>query len=237
MALMKWDETGDRKYQTGTDRGVLYSHNDDGSYGVATSGQTTTGYAVPWNGLTGVTQSPSGAEANPIYADNIKYLNLYSAEEFAATITAYTYPDEFAECDGSAELDHTTIPGVYVGQQRRKSFGFSYRNIIGNDVNGNDYGYEINLIYGCMASPSEKAHSTVNDSPEAVELSWELTTTPESFEGHTGYEGLKPTSIITIDSTKVDSTKLSKLEAVLYDDAAGRLPRPWEISGIMNANG
>lgn len=209
-----WDKTGERFYETGIDRGVLYP-TVDGAY--------STG--VVWNGLTGVTESPSGAEASPIYADNIKYLNLVSAEEFGGTIEAYTYPDEFAECDGSAEL----APGVYIGQQARKTFGFCYRTKLGNDVKGDEYGYKLHILYGCLAAPSERSYATVNDSPEAATLSWELNTTPVNVDGY------KPTACVTIDSTKVDATKLAELEAILYgsDEEEARLPLPDEIVTLL----
>lgn len=211
MPALVWDKTGERFYETGVDRGVLYV-------------MTPTGYGngVAWNGLTTVTESPSGAESNPQYADNIKYLNLISAEEFACTIEAFTYPDEFMVCDGSAEL----AEGVYVGQQNRKSFGFSYRTKVGNDVEGQDHGYKIHLVYGAMAAPSEKAYNTINDSPEAITFSWEISTTPVAVSG------LRPTALITIDSTKVDATKLAAFEAILYGAAAAEaeLPLPDEVA-------
>lgn len=196
MAKIVWDTTGDRLYETGVDHGVLYP--------VATGGTYPAG--VAWNGLTAVTESPSGAEATALYADNIKYLNLFSAEEFGATIEAYTYPDEFAQCDGSAEI----AGGVTIGQQDRKTFGLSYRTIVGNDVEGQNYGYKIHVIYGAMASPSEKAYATVNDSPEAITFSWEITTTPVNVTG------FKPTASLTIDSAKADKEKLKALETILY---------------------
>lgn len=196
MSRIVWDQTGQRLYETGIDRGVLYPIQAGGLYNKG----------VAWNGLTAVTESPSGAEATPIYADNIKYLNLMSAEEFAATIEAYTYPDEFAECDGSASL----AEGVVIGQQNRKLFGLCYRTLVGNDVDSNDHGYKLHLIYGGQASPSEKAYTTVNDSPEAISFSWEVNTTPVNVAG------FKPTSCITIDSTKADATCLKKLEDILY---------------------
>lgn len=211
-----WDAAGKRFYETGVKKGVLYVQDNKGTYPKG----------VAWNGLTGVTESPSGAEANPIYADDMKYLNLYSAEEFGATIEAYTYPDEFAECDGSAEL--TT--GVTIGQQKRKAFGMCYRTVLGNDVTGEDYGYKLHIIYGAMASPSEKAYATVNDSPEAITFSWEVTTTPVNVEG------MKPTASLVIDSTKVDASKLSALEAILYgsENTDPRLPLPNEIKTLMS---
>lgn len=217
MPKLTWDNTGERIFETGVKQGVLYPIQIDGKY---TKG-------VAWNGLTAVTESPSGAEATPLYADDIKYLNLLSNEEFGATIEAYTYPDEFAECDGSAEL----ATGVMIGQQKRKVFGLCYRTTIGNDVDGNDHGYKLHLIYGCLAAPSEKAYSTINDSPEAITFSWEVTTTPVNVEG------FKPTSQITIDSTKADPTKLAALEAVLYGEAAteAKLPLPDEVATLMTA--
>ena len=215
MAKILWDEIGKRLYETGVDHGVLYPQVGSGSYPKG----------VAWNGLTAVTESPSGAEATPLYADNIKYLNLMSTEEFGGTIEAYTYPDEFALCDGSAEI----ATGVTIGQQPRKSFGLSYRTIIGNDILSNDYGYKLHLVYGALASPSEKAYSSVNDSPEAATLSWEFTTTPVTVEGY------KPTACVTIDSTKVDKEKLAALEAILYgtESEEARLPLPAEIITII----
>ena len=217
MSKLTWDNIGERLFETGVKQGVLYPIQSDGKY---TKG-------VAWNGLTAVTESPSGAEATPLYADDIKYLNLLSNEEFGATIEAYTYPDEFAECDGSAEL----VTGVMIGQQKRKVFGLCYRTTIGNDVDGNDHGYKLHLIYGCLAAPSEKAYSTINDSPEAITFSWEVTTTPVNVEG------FKPTSQITIDSTKADPTKLAALEAVLYGGAEteAKLPLPDEVASLMSA--
>ena len=196
MSKITWDATGDRLYETGVDRGVLYPINGEGKY--------TPG--VAWNGLTGVTESPSGAEATALYADNIKYLSLYSAEEFGATIEAYTYPKEFESCDGSAELGE----GVVIGQQTRKVFGLCYRTLVANDVDAQDHGYKIHLIYGCMASPSEKGYQSVNDSPEAITFSWEVTTTPVNVAG------FKPTASLIIDSTKIKEDKLKKIEDLLY---------------------
>lgn len=219
-----WDQTGEKLYETGTDRGVIYPVDANGAY---TNG-------VAWNGLTGVTESPSGAESNPLYADNIKYVDLRSAEEFGATIEAYTYPDEFAECDGSAALK----TGVYIGQQTRKKFGFTYRTKLGNDVKGEDFGYKLHLVYGATASPSEKGYQTVNDSPEAITFSWELTTTPVNVTG------FKPTANITVDSTKVPKAFLTALEAKLYGTAAqgnseavpGKLPLPDAVAALYDAN-
>lgn len=221
MSKIVWDKTGERLYETGVDRGVLY---------VQSNGTYPKG--VAWNGLTAVTESPSGAEATPLYADNIKYLNLMSAEEFGCTIEAYTYPEEFAECDGSAEL----AAGVTIGQQARKPFGLSYRTKIGNDAAGNEFGYKLHLIYGGLAAPSEKAYASINDSPEAITFSWEVSTTPVSVDGHS------PTASITIDSTKVEAPKLAALEEILYgkDGDAGvgtepRLPLPSEIATLFTA--
>ena len=217
MPKLTWDNTGERIFETGVKQGVLYPIQSDGKYSKG----------VAWNGLTAVTESPSGAEATALYADDIKYLNLLSNEEFGATIEAYTYPDEFAECDGSAEL----ATGVMIGQQKRKTFGLCYRTTIGNDVEGNDYGYKLHLVYGCLAAPSEKGYSTINDNPDAITFSWEVSTTPVNVEG------FKPTSQITIDSTKADPTKLAALEAVLYGSAEteAKLPLPDEVATLMSA--
>lgn len=220
---LEWDKTGEHVYETGVDRGVLYVMDANGAYP----------QGVAWNGLTSISESPSGAEANAIYADNIKYLNLFSAEEFGATIEAYTYPDEFALCDGSAAL----LTGVMIGQQPRKTFGLCYRTVVGNDVAGESYGYKIHIIYGAMASPSEKAYQTINDSPEAITFSWELNTTPVNVAGH------KPTATLVIDSTKTTTGKMTAIEQVLYgtpasgstEAVAARLPLPDEIATIMNA--
>ena len=219
MSKLVWDATGERKYETGVRNGVLYVMAEGGTYPKG----------VAWNGLTAVTESPSGAEATALYADDTKYLNLISAEEFGATIEAYTYPDEFAECDGSATL----AAGVTIGQQPRKTFGMSYRTVYGNDVNNESYGYKLHLIYGAVAAPSEKAYATINDSPEAITFSWEVKTTPVNVTGH------KPTASLTIDSTKVDQTKLKKIEDILYGAAEGeaRLPLPDEIIKIIQAAG
>lgn len=219
MAKLTWDNTGEHLYETGVRNGVIYLQNANGTYG----------NGVAWNGLTGVTESPSGAEATAIYADDIKYLNLYSAEEFGATIEAYTYPDEFAECDGSA----SPVDGMIVGQQPRKAFGFCYRTVLGNDVAGEAYGYKLHILYGCRVSPSEKAYQTINDSPEAITFSWELTTTPVAITDANGnvINNYKPTACVVIDSTKADATKLAALEAKLYgsDNAEPTLPLPSQI--------
>lgn len=216
MSRLTWDNSGERFYETGVKQGVLYPIQTGGVYSKG----------VAWNGLTAVTESPSGAEATALYADDIKYLNLLSNEEFGATIEAYTYPDEFADCDGSAAI----ADGVMIGQQKRKTFGLCYRTTLGNDVDGNDYGYKLHLIYGCLAAPSEKAYATINDSPEAITFSWEVTTTPVSVNG------FKPTSCITIDSTKADEVKLAALEDILYgkDEEEARLPLPDEIATLMS---
>lgn len=219
-----WDKTGEHFYETGVKQGVFYPQSTSGTY---TKG-------VAWNGLTAVTESPEGAEATPLYADDIKYLNLMSVESFKATVEAYTYPDEFAECDGSAEI----ADGVLIGQQKRKAFGMCYKTTLGNDVDGNDHGYKLHIIYGAIAAPSEKAYATINDSPEAITFSWELTTTPVTVTG------FKPTASLVIDSTKADSTKLAALEEILYGkDGTGegnttgavdpRLPLPDEIAELM----
>ena len=221
MAKLVWDKTGDRLYETGVKNGVLY---------IPTSGVYSKG--VAWNGLTAVTESPSGAEATALYADDTKYLSLMSAEEFGATIEAYTYPDEFAACDGSAEL----TDGVMIGQQKRSTFGLCYKTTIGNDTDGNDHGYKLHIIYGAMAAPSEKAYASINDSPEAITFSWEITTTPVNVTG------AKPTASLVIDSTKADPTKLAALEDILYGKdgepaSEPRLPLPDEIKTLMTAAG
>ena len=225
MSKIVWDKTGERYYETGVKNGVLYLQTN----GIYNNG-------VAWNGLTAVTESPSGAEATALYADDMKYLNLYSAEEFGATIEAYTYPDEFGECDGSKEL----VEGVTIGQQTRKAFGLCYRTVIGNDTDGEAHGYKLHIIYGAMASPSEKAYATINDSPEAITFSWEVTTTPVNVTG------AKPTASVVIDSTKADPTKLAALETILYgkdptteggeDGVAPRLPLPDELKTLMTAS-
>lgn len=216
MSKLVWDQTGERRYETGVSQCALYPQ---------VSGAYPKG--VAWNGITAITESPSGAEASPLYADNIKYLNLIGNEEFGATVEAYTYPDEFAECDGSASI----AKGVTIGQQTRKPFGLAYKTILGNDSEGAEYGYKLHLIYGAMAAPSEKAYNSVNESPEAATMSWELTTTPVSVAG------FKPTSIVTIDSTKVDAEKLKSLEDILYGatEAEARLPLPDEIAELMGS--
>lgn len=221
MAKLVWDKTGEHLYETGVDHGVLYFPDQTGAYK----------NGVAWNGLISVSESPSGAEATGQYADNIKYLNLISAEEFSATVEAYTYPEEFEACNGNKELVDNT--GVYVGQQSRSVFGFCYRTMIGNDTDGQDHGYKLHLVYGCQVSPSEKAYQTINDSPEALTFSWELSTTPVNVTGK------KPTALLVIDSTKIDSTKLTRIEAKLYGDESSTgavLPTPDEIAEILNAN-
>lgn len=215
MSKLVWDAIGERLYETGVSKGVIYPQAAGGTYPMGAA----------WNGLTAVTESPSGAEPTPLYADNIKYLNLMSAEEFGFSITAYTYPDEFAECNGERAL----AKGAMIGQQKRKAFGLSYQSLIGNDVDGDAYGYKLHLVYGALASPSEMAHNTVNDSPEATEMSWECSTTPVTVEG------FNPTSHIVIDSTKADAEKLKALEEILYgsEDAEARLPLPDEVITIL----
>ena len=225
MAKLVWDKTGDRLYETGVKNGVLYPQGTGGTYPKG----------VAWNGLSTVTESPSGAEASAVYADDMKYLNLYSTEEFAATIEAYTYPDEVAECDGSA----TIADGVTIGQQTRKAFGLCYRTTLGNDVAANNYGYKLHLIYGAMAAPSEKAYATINDSPEAITFSWELSTTPVSVKG------FQPTASLVVDCTKVKPEKLAKLEEILYgkdptsestsDGVDPRLPLPDEVATLIGS--
>lgn len=215
MARLTWDDTGKRLYETGVKMGVLYVQSTGGTYPKG----------VAWNGLTQVSESPSGAEATALYADDIKYLNLMSVEEFGATIEAYTYPDEFMECDGSAEL----ATGVTIGQQKRKTFGLCYRTTVGNDTDGNSHGYKLHLVYGCTAAPSEKGYATINDSPEAITFSWEISTTPVDVEG------FDATASITIDSTKCDSAKLAELEKILYGDTQeARLPLPSELKTLLS---
>lgn len=211
MAKLVWDATGQHLYETGVDHVVLYKLDDQNAY--------SSGYA--WNGVSAINESPSGADSNPIYADNVKYLDLRSAEEFGATIECYTYPDEFAECNGEA----MPASGIVLGQQTRKTFGLSYRTLIGNDVKGNDYGYKLHLIYGCTASPSEKNYQTVNDSPEAGSFSFEVTTVPVAVPGY------KNTALIVIDSTKFTAQVMKALEDLLYgtENATAALPTPQTV--------
>ena len=218
MAKLVWDEVGKRTYETGVDKGVLYVQDEEGAYGKG----------VAWNGLTAVNESPSGAEPTPLYADNIKYLELTSKEEYGATIEAYTYPDEFEACDGSAEIGE----GVVIGQQSRKVFGLCYRTVKGNDVKNNDYGYKIHLVYGCKAKPAQKNYQTINDSPEAITFSWEVSTTPVEVDG------FKPTATVTIDSTKVTPEKLKAVEDALYgtESVEPKLLLPSEILAIVKAH-
>ncbi len=231
MSKIIWDKTGDRLYEVGVDHGVFYPTLTTGAYGTG----------VAWNGLINVTESPSGAEASPLYADNIKYANIISNEEFAATIEAYMYPDEFAECDGSVEI----MPGMYAGQQARKTFGFAYRTLLGNDVELNDYGYKLHLIYGCLAAPSEKGYGTIGDSTEPSTLSWEVSTTPVAINATINGKKLKPTATLTFDSTKFSAEFMAKLEEILYgkdatssggsDAVEPRLPLPDEIIELFNS--
>lgn len=218
MAKLVWDEVGKRTYETGVDKGVLYVQDAEGAYGKG----------VAWNGLTAVNESPSGAEPTALYADNTKYLELTSKEEYGATIEAYTYPDEFEACDGSAEVG----TGVVIGQQSRKVFGLCYRTVKGNDVKNNDYGYKIHLVYGCKAKPAQKNYQTINDSPEAITFSWEVSTTPVEVEG------FKPTATVTIDSTKVTAEKLKSIEEALYgtESVEPKLLLPNEIIAIVKAH-
>lgn len=215
MSKLVWDATGERLYETGVSKGVIYPQATGGTYPKGAA----------WNGLTAVTESPSGAEPTPLYADNIKYLTLMSAEEFGFTIEAYTYPDEFAECNGEGEL----ATGVKIGQQKRKSFGLSYQTLLGNDVDGDAHGYKLHLVYGALAAPSEMERATVNDSPEATTMSWECSTTPVSVAG------FRPTSHIVIDSTAVNKDKLNALEAMLYgsESEEAKLPLPDEVAELM----
>lgn len=217
MAKIVWDEVGSRLFETGVKNGVLYVQNDMGGYDTG----------VAWNGLTAVTESPSGAEETPLYADDIKYVVFYSAEEFGATIEAYTYPEEFEQCDGSAAL----ADGVAIGQQARKSFGMVYKTSVGNDVKGQDFGYKLHIIYGAKAAPSEKAYTTINDSPEAITFSWEISTTPVNVTG------FKPTASVTIDSTRCDAGKLAELEGKLFgtESEEATLLLPDEIKAIFDA--
>jgi len=216
VTALKWDETGSRRYETGVDKGVLYIPNSVGVYDTG----------VAWNGLTTVTEKPTGATPTPLYADNIKYLNLISTEYFEADIAAYTYPDEFAQCDGSAEPE----PGVAIGQQPRKSFGMCYRTRVGNDVDGTELGYKLHLVYGAYAAPSQKAYATINDNPSAIDFSWSITTTPVSVSGH------KPTATLTIDSTKVNASALATLENFLYGTTGTdpSLPSPDAVLAIFS---
>ena len=215
MSKIVWDAIGEHTFETGVRNGVLYLKDAEGAYNTG----------VAWNGLTSVSESPEGAEATDLYADDIKYLTLMSAENFKATIEAYTYPVEFEECDGSA----TIAKGVVIGQQSRKPFGLCYRTAIGNDTDGNEHGYKLHIVYGCQASPSEKQYSTINDSPEAITFSWEVSTTPVNVTGK------KPTATLIIDSTKTDKAKLTALEAILYgsEQTEPRLPLPDEIATLM----
>lgn len=221
MPALTWDETGQRFYETGVDHGVLYIPDATGAYGKG----------VAWNGLTTVTESPSGAEANAQYADNIKYLNLFSAEEFGATIEAFTFPDEFMQFDGLANPG----AGVAVGQQSRKTFGLSYRTRLGNDIEGDDFGYRLHLMYGCQASPSERAYQTINDSPAAIAFSWAVTTTPVPAG-----TDLKPTALITVTSTVADAAGLKSLEDMLYGGGTAteaKLPLPEEVIALFPSVG
>ena len=217
FAPLVWDETGKKLFETGVSNVALYPQDTTGVYGTG----------VAWNGVTNISESPSGAEATTLWANNGKYLNLYSVEEYASSIEAYTYPDEFAECDGSAEI----AKGVSIGQQTRKSFGLAYKTLIGSDTDGNDHGYKLHLVYGCKAAPSERSHATVNDSPEALSFSWEISTTPVSVTGH------KPTASVEIDSTKVEPAKLAAFEKILFGsvEAAARLPLPDEVANLFAA--
>lgn len=217
MAKITWDDIGERLYETGVKNVVLYPMGATGAYDKG----------VAWNGVTAITESPSGAEATPLYADDIKYLELRSAEDFGATIEAYTYPDEFAACDGSAEL----IPGVKIGQQTRKAFGLSYKTTVGNDTEGDAHGYKLHLVYGAKAAPSEKAYATINNSPEAITFSWEVTTTPVAVEG------FKPTAHIELDSTVLGAAKMAAIEALLYgsESEEAKLPLPSEIKTALEA--
>ena len=219
FAPLVWDETGKKLFETGVSNVALYPQDTTGVYGTG----------VAWNGVTNISESPSGAEATTLWANNGKYLNLYSVEEYASSIEASTYPDEFAECDGSAEI----AKGVSIGQQTRKSFGLAYKTLVGSDTDGNDHGYKLHLVYGCKAAPSERSHATVNDSPEALSFSWEISTTPVSVTGH------KPTASVEIDSTKVNAEKLAAFEKILFgsDTAAARLPLPDEVATLLSDSG
>lgn len=231
MSKIVWDKVGERLYEVGCDHGVLYPMQTNGTYG----------NGVAWNGLTNVTESPSGAEASPIYADNIKYANIISNEEFGCTIEALMYPPEFAECDGSVEI----MPGMFAGQQSRKTFGFAYRTLMGNDTELNDYGYKLHLVYGCLAAPSEKGHDTIGDSIEPSTMSWEVSTTPVAIDTLINGKKLKPTATLTFESTKFSAEFMAQLEEILYgkdataeganDAVAPRLPLPDEIITMFNA--
>ena len=236
MAKITWNEAGTRHYETGVDHGVLYLTGSDSS--------TPYNEAHAWNGLTAVTEAPSGAEPTPLYADNIKYLNLVSVEEFGATVEAYTYPDAFALCDGSYAVPNSDqsvaspFSGITIGQQARKTFGLSYRTRLGNDEEYENHGYKLHLIYGALAAPSEKAYATINDSPEAVTFSWSLTTTPVSFPDDSEFRELRPTALVTIDSTKVSKAFLDSLEEMLYgtESESGRLPLPSDIIALHKSS-
>lgn len=218
-----WDQVGEKVYETGVDRGVLYPQDSNGKY--------PKGFA--WNGLTAVNDNPSGAEPTKKYADNRVYVNLMSEEEYAATIEAFTYPDEFAECDGSKEI----APGVYAGQQNRKAFGFCYRSLIGNDTEGTDYGYKLHLVYGCLASPSEGSHGTINESPDAGTMSWEVSSTPIEVSTLVDGKKLKPLSTLVVNSTKTPADKLSALEDILYgsDEEDACLPLPDDVIALVGS--
>ncbi|MCM1577929.1 MAG: hypothetical protein NC078_03920 [Ruminococcus sp.] len=222
MANLKWDEVGERRYETGVSKGVLYLLNTEADKPAYDKG-------VAWNGLSSIDENPGGAEATKIYADNIEYLNITGAETFEASIKAYTYPDEFAACDGSKEL----LPGVYIGMQGRATFGMSYRTVVGNDVKNNEYGYKITLVYGAKAKPSSKTRSTINESPEATEFSWDITTTPVPVTGHNA------TATLILDSTKLSKAAMEAIEAVLYgtDETEARLPYPDEVAEICKTAG
>lgn len=217
MSRIVWDKTGERYYETGVDRGVVYPQSADGTYPMGEG----------WNGLTNVTLSPTGAEANPFYANNKKYANIMSVEELAGSIEAYMFPDSFAACNGMAEM----ASGVRIGQQKRSAFGFTFRTLIGNDTEGTSHGYKITLVYGALAAPSEQANATVNESPELKTMSWEFTTTPVEVEGY------EATASLEIDSTKVDAEKLAELEAILYGsaDKEPTLPLPAEVAALFAA--
>lgn len=229
MAILKWDEPGEHFFETGVEKCVLYPYDS------SVVNDKVVGYkpGVAWNGITQISENPSGAEPTPLYADNIKYLNLLSTEEFGATIEAYTYPDEFAKCDGSAAVS----TGVYVGQQKRQSFGLCYKTQIGNEVEGSEHGYKLHLIYGCLASPSEKGYATINDSPEAITFSWEVTTTPVSVTTKVDGKDLKPTATITIDMTKLTTAQVNALEGKLYGTAQTdpELPLPDDLFTVINS--